>query len=357
MKHDLKHDLMNLQEDSAIGFEALYESAMKCKNGVLWKDSVASYYHRAVERTDKLEKDLQTGKYKSAPPKHFKVTHPKPREIASIAFRDRVYQRSLNDNIVYPIMTNGFIYDNYACQNGKGTDPARDRMKQFLRMHYRKHGKDGYVAQIDIHGYYPSMRHDVAEENFRKKLPDWAYQRVIKIMRSQYEGESGYNPGSQLVQIAGISLLNDLDHMIKEKLKVKLYIRYMDDMILIHEDKAFLERCLGVVKDELAKIGFEVNQKKTRVYKLTKGILFLGFHFKLTETGKVLMIVDPAKVKSARKKYIRLVNKAKRGEISKESVDMSWSTWINYLGKGNSYKLIQRLNRFYENLWRENCND
>jgi len=353
----MKSDLINIREDSAVGFEALYESVMKCKKGVLWKDSVAAYYHRAVERTDKLEKDLQTGKYEAAPPKHFTVTHPKPREIASIAFRDRVYQRSLNDNVVYPIMTNGFIYDNYACQTGKGTDPARERMKQFLRMYYRKYGIDGYVAQIDIHGYYPNMRHNVAEENFRRKLPDWAYQRVITIMRSQYEGEVGYNPGSQLIQIAGISLLNDLDHTIKERLKVKLYIRYMDDMIMIHKDKAFLEYCLETTKNELAKLGFEVNHKKTRVYRLKEGIPFLGFCFRLTETGKVLMIADPAKVKSGRKKYVRLVKKAKRGEISKESVNMSWATWINHLGKGNSYKLIQRLNKFYKGLWEEDCND
>ncbi len=340
-------------EESVIGIDALYQAAQKCRKGVMWKDSVAAFIHRAVERAGSLEKALKSGTYKAAPPKHFMVTCPKPREIASIAFRDRVYQRSLNDNVIYPIMTNGFIYDNFACQTGKGTDPARERLKEFLRRHYRKHGMNGYVVQVDIHGYYPNMRHDVAEANFMNKLPDWAFRRVQRIMHEQYEGDIGYNPGSQLIQIEGISLLNDLDHLIKEKLHVKLYIRYMDDLIMIHEDREFLENALNTVKMELKKLGFEVNGTKTRIFDLSEGVLFLGFRFRLTETGKVLMLVDPAKVKSARKKYARLVAKAKRGGCSKDSVDMSWATWINHLSKGNNRKLIERLNQYYDELWKK----
>lgn len=344
-------------EESVIGFDALYDSSMKCKKGVVWKDSVAAYYHRATERTYNLYESLNNGRYKAAPTKHFTIRYPKPREIASISFRDRVYQRSLNDNIVYPIMTRSFIYDNYACQTGKGTDPARERMKEFMHRFYRKHGLNGYVAQFDIHGYYPNMRHDVAEDNFRRKLPDWAFKRVQRIMREQYDGAVGYNPGSQLIQIEGISLLDDLDHLIKERLHVKLYIRYMDDLILIHESREYLEKCFRVVIDELKKLGFEVNPKKTRIYRLREGIMFLGFKYILTETGKVIMLVDPKKVKSARKKYFRLVEKAKRGECTRESVDMSWETWINHISKGNSYKLTQRLNKFYKDLWKECAND
>ena len=116
-----------------------------------------------------LSEQLQNGTYKPSPPKQFTINYPKPREIASITFRDRVYQRSLNDNVVYPIMSKGFIYDNFACQKGKGTDAARDRIKQFLHEFYRKHGVDGWVLQIDIKGYYPNMQHSVVEEVFRNK--------------------------------------------------------------------------------------------------------------------------------------------------------------------------------------------
>ena len=134
--------------ESVIGLDALYDSMLKCVKGVLWKDSVASFFLRAGENISKLHQDLQDGTYKAKPPKHFKITSPKPREIASVAFRDRVFQRSLNDNVVYPTMTRSFIYDNFACQKGKGTDAARERLKEFLRKYFRLYGKEGFVCQL-----------------------------------------------------------------------------------------------------------------------------------------------------------------------------------------------------------------
>lgn len=348
---------MDTEEESVIGFDALYESMMRCKKGVLWKDSVASYYHRGIERTDKLTRDLHDDSYRPAPTKHFRIMHPKPREIASVAFRDRVYQRSLNDNLVYPLMTRSFIYDNWACQTGKGTDGARNRLKEFLRSYYRHYGTAGHVGQLDIHGYYPNMSHAEAEENFRMKLPKWGFRRVQRILHQQYPGDKGYNPGSQLIQIAGISLLDPLDHFIKEQLHIHYYIRYMDDLILIHPDADYLETCMRQIIEKLAELGFETNPKKTRIYPLSEGILFLGFIFRLTDTGKVLMHPDPGKIKTARKKYRRLVSKAKRGKCSRENVDASWATWIDHISKGNSYRLIQRLNKFYSDLWKGDGKD
>ena len=347
---------IDYDEEDVIGFEALYTSMMKTRKNVLWKDSVAAYYHRGVERTDRLSSELHSGKYKASPPKHFMVTSPKPRAIASVAYRDRVYQRSLNDNVVYPVMTQGFIYDNFACQHGKGTDPARAKMKEFLHRHYRKHGTDGWVAQFDIHGYYPNMRHDLTEENFRRKLPKWAYDRVERILREQYSGDVGYNPGSQLIQIAGISMLDGVDHFIKEKLRVRLYIRYMDDLILIHENLETLEAYMKAIIREFDKSGFAVNPKKTRIFALKEGIMFLGFIFRLTESGKVIMTADPSKVKAARKKYRRLVAKSKRGELPKEHVDASFQTWLDHLSHGNSWKLIHKLKDYYNALWEDDGN-
>lgn len=131
----------------------------------------------------------------------------------------------------------------------------------------------------------------------------------------------------------------------------------MDDLILIHHDRETLEQCQREVIEEITKIGFEVNPKKTRIYPLRNGIMFLGFEYRLTDTGKVVMTADPAKVKTGRKKYRRLVAKARRGEITKADVDASWATWINHLSKGNSYKLIGRLNAYYKSLWEVKNNE
>lgn len=346
---------MENQIERVIGFDALYESMLKCKNGVMWKDSTAGYVLNGIERTMNLEKELHEGTYKAKPTVNFRISSPKPREIASITFRDRVYQRSLNDNAVYPIMSRSFIYDNFACQKGKGTDAARDRLKTFLRKYYLRYGCNGYVAQFDIHGYYPNMSHSFTERLFCEKLPKEIAQMVVEILRHQYKGDKGYNPGSQLIQIAGISVLDRFDHYVKERLRAKYYIRYMDDFMIIGNDEEYLNGCKRKMEAFLNDIGFELNPKKTRIYPLSEGIDFLGFRFRLTETGKVLMLIRPENVKRERRKLRRLVAKSKKGHLPKEKVDESYSAWRNHASKGNSYRLIRRMDAFYHELWRETC--
>lgn len=337
--------------EDVIGFDALYESMQRCKRGVLWKSSAASYCLNALERTIRLEEELKGGTYKPRPPKHFKVMHPKERDIISIPFRDRVYQRSLNDNVIYPEITKSFIPDNFACQKGKGTDAARERLKRFLQKAYRRWGTSFYVLQVDIKGYYPTMRHDVAKGLFKSKLPEEVHIRAARVLDGQYAGEVGFSPGSQMVQICGISVLDRLDHHIKERLRVKYYLRYMDDLILIHEDPAFLQKCLARIRAELEKIGFEVSEKKTSVYPVSKGILFLGFRFRLSDTGKVYLLIDPKNVKSERKKLARLAGKAKAGEFTRAKVDGCYQAWKAHASKGSTFKLLQRMDAYYKSLW------
>lgn len=339
-------------EESVVGFEALYESMYKCRKNVMWKGSVASFVLNGLERTLTLEKQLKDGSYQASPPVRFKVMSPKERDILSITFRDRVYQRSLNDNVIYPKMVKGFIRDNCACQKGKGTDDARDRMKCFLQKCFRKRGLDWSVLQCDIHGYYPNMRHDVAKHTFKRKLDMCIYNRAEKVLDEQYAGDVGFNPGSQMIQIAGISVLDPIDHYIKEVLRIKYYIRYMDDFILIHEDPEYLEECKVKLRDKLSDMGFTFNEKKTQVYPLKKGIPFLGFKFLLTDTGKVLMLLNPDNVKRERKKLYRLVALAKKGERTRAKVDECYSAWRNHASKGNNYQLVKRMDNYYNNLWK-----
>ena len=339
--------------DYVIGIEPLYKSMNECRKGVMWKDSVASFYLNGVERTINLHAQLADGTYQARPPVHFRITSPKPREIASITFRDRVYQRSLNDNAIYPIMCRAFIYDNFACQKGKGTDLARNRLKDFLHAFYRRHGANGYVSQFDIHGYYPNMDHDITEALFKKRLPPDVGERVLDILRGQYKGDKGYNPGSQLIQIAGISFLNSFDHFVKEKLRVKHYIRYMDDFIMISDDLEKLEECKKMSEEYLKDLRFELNEKKTRIYPISEGIDFLGFRFKLTESGKVLMLLRPENVKRERRKLRRLVNRSKKRLIPRAKVDESYAAWRNHAKKGNTYWLLVRMDAYYKKLWED----
>ena len=344
---------MNIED--IIGFEALWDSMMKCKRGVIWKDSVAGFCLDAIRQVSHLYDELADGIYKERPHKYFTIRYPKERAIMSISFRDRVYQRSLNDVGIYPAMSKSFIYDNAACQKGKGADFARNRFKCHLQRYYRKHGADGYVLKMDVRGYYPNMRHYVAKETFKRRLAPEVYQRAEAILDS-FPGEVGFNPGSQIIQIAGISVLDGIDHYIKERLRIRHYLRYMDDMLIVGNDRSELEQIWKDVDKRLQGIGFELHPTKTRIIPIRDGIMFLGFEYRLTETGKVIVSIDPTRVKAIRRKLYRMVKKAKAGLLTRAKVDESYQSWRSHAAKGNSWKLLKRMDTYYNSLWRcETC--
>lgn len=339
--------------NGVVGFLALMESARKCRRGVMWKDSTASYMLNLSERTLALSRKLQDGTFECGPTREFDVTRPKRRTIVSVGFCDRVFQRSLNDNSIYPRMVHGFIADNAACQKGKGTDYARERLKEFMRRHYRKHGPNGWVCQMDVAGYYPNMRHDVAEEAFARKLPPEVFGMAAEVMRSQYPGQVGYNPGSQMIQIAGISVLDPLDHLAKDRMGIEMYIRYMDDAVAIFPTREEAKAALAAFGDTLHNLGFELNPKKSRVYPLRDGVPFLGFDFHLTDTGKALMFVKPSNVKEMRRRIAKMARLSRKGRIMRAEVDESYRAWRNHAGKGDSFRLIRRCDAWYKGLWKE----
>lgn len=335
-----------------IGIDALYDSMEKCQKGVRWKGTVAYFRHNWPDEIKKLSDQLKDGSYKERRPKFFEVTEPKRREIMSIHFRDRVYQRSLNDVAIYPQASRSYIADNFACQKGKGTQAARDRTKEFLQRFYRKYGTDGYILKIDIKGYYPNMNHGFVEEMLKGYLDEETYEMAVDVLR-RMPREVGYNPGSQIVQIVGITALDKLDHYIKERLRIKYYIRYMDDFILMHPDREFLKKCLVEIEGKLAEMRMEVHPGKTRIRKIDEQISFLGFTYRLTKTGKVVILADPQKVKHERIKLQRMAALVRKGKLTKRDVDRHFKSYKASIRYGSSHTLITRLNAWYKTLWEE----
>lgn len=341
--------------DKVCTFDGLYRSEMICKKGVVWKDSVAAYHANRFVKTVKLKDRILSGEYTPKPGDKFLVYEPKVREIMSIKYEDRVFERRFNDDILYPTMTNSFIYDNMACRKGAGTDKALDRMNCHLQRQFRKSGKNFYVLQCDIHHYYKTMPHDQTEGLFMSKVSDeWSRLQTHKILQT-FDGEVGYNPGSQTIQIAGISYLDRMDHIIKEQLRIKEYERYMDDFVLLHESREYLEYCLSVIEEYLRGIGLTLN-KKTRIYPVTDGIPFLGFHFFLTDTGRVIRKIKHKNVSRERRRLRKLVEKVKTGVMTRSEVDQCYQSWKAHAARGNTKNLIRHMDQYYNSLWEVNNN-
>lgn len=330
-----------------VRFEDLYKSHLKAQRGVKWKGSVAGFSLNGAENVLKLTNELNSGTYELRPTVQFTITKPKRREIVAVAYRDRVYQRWINDDLLYPVMTRSFVKENGACQIGRGTTYCMELLKSNLRRFYINHRTDGYILQIDVEHYYPSMRHDKVKEMFRAKLDDETYQAVAEILDGQYPGEVGYNPGSQMVQIAGISFLNGVDHYIKEKLRIRDYVRVMDDMVLIHPDREYLGKCLKGIQRELDALGLKCHPKKTKIVPITDGIIFLGFRWRVTESGKIIMTPKSETIKDFRRTLEKLMRMYARGERSRKCVEDSYNSRMAHIALGNTYKLRKRLEKWY----------
>lgn len=343
-----------LTYDESIQFDALYDSMRKCKLGKMWKASVARFVTHGIEETIKLENELESGSYLPRKPHTFTLTYPKVRPCSSTHIRDRIVQRSLNDNVIYPAMTRSFVWDNMACQKGKGTTKAMDRINILLHRYYINNGNDntGWVLQFDIKGYYRNMEHELAKSCFDRHLDGTTVRNAMQWLQRQYPYDIGFEPGSQMVQILGISFLDKFDHYIKERLRSRYYLRYMDDGFLISNDRQYLERCMSEIISELDKIGLRLHPTKSRIYSLTNGIKILGFTFRLTNTGKVVRIIDPKNVKHERKKLYRMAQLVKQGKMSKEKFDECYIAWKAHAKLGNTYKLLQRMDKYVISLFK-----
>ena len=337
----------------ALKAEALYDSMWKCRRGKMWKASVARYVLHGIDSTLELEEQLAKDRYKPRKPRKFTLYYPKVRPCSSTHIRDRIVQRSLNDNVIYPAMTSSFIWDNMACQKGKGTTKAMDRLDTFLHRVFIENNSsiEGlYVLQADIHGYYRNMNHEIAGKCFARHLDEQTVAQAMEWLQFQYPYDIGYEPGSQMVQILGISFLDQFDHVVKERIRAKIYGRYMDDFYVVSDSVPFLEECRRVMQRELSEIGLELHPKKTKIYPLKEGIKVFGFKFKLTNTGKVLRLIDTGNVKHERKKLYKMAQKVKKGEMTEQKFYEGYRSWKAHAELGNSYKLLKRMDEYVKSI-------
>ena len=336
--------------DEACSFGALYKGLKKSCRNVRWKDSVVGYEANGLRNTLVLSRALKNGTYRISKYQVFKVHEPKERTIVASRLVDRQFQRALCDSGLYEDIVEHLIRDNVACQTGRGTDDALNRMKVHLQRHYRKHGLDGWVLRCDIHHFFPTTRHDLAKATVRKYVEDARAAEAVCTVIDSFGGNVGIGLGSQISQLVELLVLNDLDHFIKERLHIKGYIRYMDDFILIHPDKEYLKYCLTEIRKRLEALGFEMNENKTVLHPLRQGITFLQWRFLMTETGKILMLMRPAKLSKQKRRMKKLWAKEQEQKLLPGTTKDSFTAFLANAERGNTWKMRESMKQFYQNL-------
>lgn len=356
-KYETKDETKDEIKEKICKFRSLYKAMHKCKKNVMWKDSVAGYVKNGLVNIYKLRKQLLDGTYKIDKYSIFTIYEPKKRQIVSTRMKDRVFQRSMNDNYLYDAMTKTFIYDNHACQIRKGTKRARDRLTCQMQKYFKKNGLNGYVLKCDLSNYFGSTTHIVAKNATSTRIDnEWVNYHTDKIIDSFDQGDDpnvGMGLGSQITQLTQLAVLDKLDHFIKERLRIKHYIRYMDDFILINGDKEYLKYCLEEISKYLLTLNLNLSVKKTQTFPLKQGIEFLGFTFHLTETSKVIKKLNKKNVTHEKRKLKKLKKIVDDGVLTKENVDECYTSWKAHAKQGDTHNLILSMNKFYNNLWKE----
>lgn len=324
------------------------------------------FYAVNIYRIKKIldSKNYKTGKYNI-----FLIKEPKYRIIMSQKITDKVINHLVANNILLPILDKSLIDTNVATRKGKGTHYGIKYLKKALN------SMNGtiYALKFDISKYFYNINHAKLIELLKNKISDkdalnilitiidstnssYVNKTITAIKESEYiynankeinkiplyKKGKGLPIGNMTSQIMAIFYLNELDHYIKEKLHIKYYLRYMDDGVLLSNDKVYLRYCLDKIKKILKDYDLELNHK-TKIINVSKeGLVFLGFRF--YKNSKVYMKVR----NETKRRFKRKLNNINM--FTKEYQRSIINSYSAHLKWGNCFDLYNNnLKRFMNN--------
>lgn len=230
--------------DTIFSMDNLYLALEDASKGRRYNKDVLIYNLDSWALLNELRQEILNGTYKIDKYFIFYIYEPKKRMIMSISFRHRIIQWAIY-RVINPILVKGYIEDSYGCIPGRGSLSAMNRLKYWLEQVSRKDGQWFYL-KLDISKYFYRVSHRVLKKILAKKIKD---QR----------------------------LLDALDQFCKRVLCIHFYIRYMDDVIILGNDKMQLR----FWKDQIEKFlleELELNlNKKTCIRPISQGIEFVGY--------------------------------------------------------------------------------
>ena len=215
---------------------------------------------------------LKNKQYKMGNYNVFTIYEPKERRIVSQNMQDKVINHLVARYILYPAVLPCLLDINVASRKNMGTEKGLYYFKKFYTKAKIKY-ENFYILKCDISKFFASIDHDILKKKLKRKIKDSdALKIIFDIIDAE---ENGLSIGAMTSQVLAIFYLNDMDHFIKENLKIKYYVRYQDDFLLFHPDKSYLKICLEKIKNFLNNEKLTLN-KKTRIYKHTNNFVFLG---------------------------------------------------------------------------------
>lgn len=214
---------------------------------------------------------LKDKTYRTSEYKIFKIWEPKERDVYGLPyFPDRIAHHAVM-NILEPIFVSTFTADSYSCIKGKGIHAATYAVRNALK----NEAVTTYCLKLDVKKFYPSIDHDILKSLLRRKFKDhdllWLLDEII-------DSAPGVPIGNYLSQYFSNYYLTGFDHWIKEELRVKNYFRYLDDMVIVADNKPYLHELLHKINGYLADNLKLTVKKNYQVFAVEdRGIDFVGY--------------------------------------------------------------------------------
>jgi len=250
--------------------EALFQAYLDARKGKRSKRSTFEFETNLGGNLAQLLDEIHGGIYHPRPYHTFFVYEPKRRLIHAPAFRDRVVQHAIY-RVIAPLFDKTFVADSYACRIGYGTHRAANAVQKILQTV----DPASYVLQLDIRKFFYRIDRNILRAVIEKKIKD---ARLIDLMMlfADHADTTGIPIGNLLSQLYALIYLNTVDQFIKRTLKVKYYLRYVDDMLLIGLTREQALAHKAAIIDYL-QTNLRLELSRSSLYRAHKGINFVGY--------------------------------------------------------------------------------
>lgn len=281
--------------DLIFSFDNLYGALEDASKGRRYKYDVLAYNLDSWTLLNELRNEVLSGNYHIERYHIFYVYEPKKRMIMSISFRHRIVQWAIY-RVINPILVQGYIEDSYGCIPGRGSLGAMNRLRYWVIQVSRKE-EQWFYLKLDISKYFYRVSHEVLKRILAKKIKDIRLLEVlysiIDCKHTPFGLPPGRSPGdvpmeerlfdvgmpigNLLSQVFANVYLDLLDQFCKRILRIHYYLRYMDDVIILCNDKKQLHDWKNRIESFLMnELELQLNNK-TCIRPIGQGIEFVGY--------------------------------------------------------------------------------
>ena len=250
--------------------ENLYLAFYKARKGKDQRIEVIEYathldYNIKLLQNHILSGELNVGNYT-----YFTISDPKIRQICAASFPERVLHHAIM-NICHEVFERHLIFDTYATRKEKGIYLALEKAKCSMK-------KYSYVAKLDVRKYFDNVNHQVLKEKLQHLFKDHHllgfFEQIIESYQTKEGG--GIPIGNLKSQYFANFYFSAADRFAKHELKIPVYLRYMDDILIFENDKVKL---FDQVSQFCSFVGetMQLQFKPLILNRVDQGISFLGY--------------------------------------------------------------------------------